>query len=493
MLQRYGLSKILIGGFVAIVLLRFLSALTMGLMPQDAYYFYYSESFDLSYFDHPPMVAYMLKLTTSIFGQSVTVIKLTDFFVSLLSWFSFYYLASLFLSKRKAIYAALFYGTTLQLAILSINTTPDVPLILFWTLSLIALHKALFLGGLRYWALAGIMMGLTFNSKYTGLFLVMGLLLFIVASKNHRHYLFSKNIVITGLLFLVTISPIFIWNVQNDWISFAFQTSDRASDISLFSLKPKFFFGNIGTQLLLMVPPLFCGIMFVFYKLIRKMFKRKKLFSDELNFLLAFSLPIIGFFFSISMLYWVKLNWLMPGYIAAIILASIYLSKKVLKFQVGFALVLHLLIFLEVGFYLVEVKSDDTWIGWEELAIEVEELLVQNPDYFIFATDDYKTSAELSFYMDADIYAGNVVGENGKQFMINHPNLDYLEGRNAYFIDSETNFKNLLKSNGAPAKLNGYFREIIEMDPIIIEEDSKPLRKFFVYKCLDYQGVDYAK
>ena len=43
-----------------IILLRILFTGLMGLMPQDAYYFFYSENLALSYFDHLPAVAYIL-------------------------------------------------------------------------------------------------------------------------------------------------------------------------------------------------------------------------------------------------------------------------------------------------------------------------------------------------------------------------------------------------------------------------------------------------
>ena len=152
----------------------------MGIMPQDAYYFLYSEHLALSYFDHPPMVAYMLKLFSLLFGKSVIAIKLTDFIVTLMSFLAFYRLSRFFLSKSKALKASLFYGTTLLLTVLSINTTPDVPLIFFWTLSLIYIHKALNENSILNWAIAGLLIGLTFISKYTGIFLLFSLFSFML-------------------------------------------------------------------------------------------------------------------------------------------------------------------------------------------------------------------------------------------------------------------------------------------------------------------------
>jgi len=116
----------------------------MGLMPQDAYYYLYGQNLSLSYFDHPGMIGYCLRFFTDIFGQTVFVVKLTDFVITSLTLFSFYKLASYFLSKQKVENAIVLLASTLFISILSFNSTPDVPLLLFWTWSVICLYKAIF-------------------------------------------------------------------------------------------------------------------------------------------------------------------------------------------------------------------------------------------------------------------------------------------------------------------------------------------------------------
>ena len=477
-------------GLLLIYLIRLVVVLTMGIMPQDAYYYLYSEHLALSYFDHPPMVAYMLRLFSLILGKSVVAIKLTDFIVSLISLLAFYRLARFFLSESQAIKAALFYATTLMLTILSINTTPDVPLLLFWTLSLIFIYKALYENKLWHWVLAGLLIGLTFISKYTGVFLLFGLFAFLLLSKEHRRYLVSVKSLLLLLFFGIGIFPVVYWNYSNDWASFAFQTSERAGSVEGFKLQPLLFLGNLGTQLMLLIPFLFAGLVVVIYKMLAKIVRKRALPGDRQLFLMVFSLPIILFFFGISIIYWVKLNWIMPGYISAIILVSAYLSKKVLKGQVITSLVLHLLLAVQIIFYPVNVKSDDTWFGWEEFSEEVDDLMNDHPDAFLFSDDHYKTSAVLSFYLDHKVYAGNVIGSNGKQFYLLDPDLSGLNGSEAIFIDSDKRFKHTDKSNKIPEKLLIYFDKVEELDPILVgKEEGKPLRKFLVYKCYGYKDA----
>jgi len=485
--QLFG-NKYLLIGFIAIYLLRLLANQFMGLMPQDAYYYYYSENLALSYFDHPPMVAYMLKFFSLFLGKSVFAVKLTDFLMTLFSFFGFYYLGSLFLSKHKLNRTALFYGSTLMLTVISINTTPDVPLIFFWTLSLIAMYKAVFEHKVGYWILSGILIGLSFDSKYTAVFLLFGLVLFIGLSKNHRRFLFSKELFLTLLFFVLTISPIFIWNMENDWISFKFQSSERASSVDGISLEPILFLGNLATQMFLLLPVLFVGIMVVFYKSGIKYLKKRKLPDEKTLFLLSFAVPIIGFFFAISTIYWVKLNWIMPGYITAIVLAGRYLKEKALGYQIVVSLVLHILLFIQIAFYPFNVTSDDTWYGWEELSVEVSDLAKKFPDSFVFSDDGYKTTAVLNFYLDQQIYAGNILGKHALQYSIIDSDLSSLAGKNALYIDSDKRFKTLDKSNKVPELLNQYFDKIVELEPIVIRnEKGEAIRKFFVFECQDYE------
>lgn len=481
-----GRNKFFIG-FIIIYILRLIISLSMGIMPQDAYYYFYSEHLALSYFDHPPMIAYCIKLFTSIFGSSDIVIKFTDFSVTLMSYTSFYYLGKLFISKERLNNTMLLFGSTILLTVLSINSTPDVPLILFWTLSLIMLYKSVFENKLSHWTISGLLIGLAFDSKYTALFLIIGLVCFLILSKKNRHFLFSKELFLMLFVFAITISPIFIWNINNDWISFKFQSAERASSIMELKIKWNYFFGNIGTQFILLLPVLFISMIIIIYKHVKKVIVKWRFPDDKILFLLCFSAPIIVFFFAISLIYWVKLNWIMPAYITAIILVGIYFKQRLLKYQIVISFVLHLLLLAQVLFYIVPIHSDDTWYGWKKLTNKVELLKKEYPEHFIFSRDGYKTTAVLNFYMKDKVYSQNVVGELALQYSIIDHDLSHLKGKNALFIDSDKKVKDIHKSNKLPNQLIGYFDEVIELDPIIIKDNhGKPQRKFYIYECINY-------
>ena len=467
---------------------RFLLLPFMGLMPQDAYYYLYGQNLSLSYFDHPGMIGYILRIFTEIFGQSIFTIKLADFVITSLTIVSFYKLASYFLSKKKLERAIVLIASTIFISILSFNSTPDVPLLLFWSISLICLYKAIFEDKKGYWILGGIAMGVAFNSKYTALLLQFGLVAFLLFSNKYRKLFLSPWLWISLLISVAVMFPVWWWNYQNDFASFAFQSSERTNSISQFKISPNYFFGAIGHQLFLLLPVLFLVFISFTFKYIKRFLLKFKLPQAKTLFLLAFFVPIFVGFFAITPIYWVKLNWMMPSYITGIILASMFISKKLLKIQLIFSVVFHLLFSLQILFYIVPIKSDDTWVGWKELSEEIKNLKEQRTNTFVFSEDNYKTSACLNFFMDEKIYAQNIIGLPALHFDYLGDDLSELNHKNTLFIDSDKRFANSDKKGNYHPLLNQYFDTITELEPIIIKIKGKEVRKFWVFYCTNYQA-----
>ena len=459
----------------------------MGLMPQDAYYHFYGENLSLSYFDHPGMIGYILRLFTSIFGKTVFVVKFADFFITSLTLLSFYKLGSVFLSKPKLNNALVLLTTTIFISILSFNSTPDVPLILFWTLSLICLSKAIFEYKKGYWLLAGVTMGLAFDSKYTALLLQIGLFVFLIFSNKYRKLLLSPWVWVSITISVLVTFPVWYWNYQNEFASFLFQSSDRTGSISKFKIQPKYFFGAIAHQTFLLLPILLIVFFSLIYKHIKKAVTKFKLPSDKSLFLIAFFLPTFLGFFLLTPIYWVKLNWMMPSYITGILLAAMVIKKKQLVAQVYISIGIHVLASLQIILYLAPIKSDDTWVGWKELVIETEALQNKYPNTFIFSDDGYKTTACMTFFSDQKIYAQNIIGKHALHFDYIGDDLSILKGKNALFIDSDKRFKDRKKRGEYSIELDTYFTKVTELEPIIIRINGKESRKFYIYSCEGYR------
>ena len=459
----------------------------MGLMPQDAYYYLYGQNLSLSYFDHPGMIGYILRIFTDVFGQSIFVVKLADFTISSFTIICFYRLSSLFLSKHRQSKSVILFVSTLFISVISFNSTPDVPLLLFWTLSILFIYRAIFEHTKLYWILAGITMGLAFNSKYTALLLQIGILGFVIFSTKYRKLLISPWLWLSILISVAVTFPVWWWNYQNEFASFAFQSSERTNSISKFEIKPLLFFGTIGHQLILLLPILFSVFVVFSFKHIKKILTKFKLPTEKTLFLLAFFIPTFIGFFIISPVYWVKLNWMMPSYITGTIIAGMYISKKLLKTQLIIAVIFHLAIASQVVFYFVPINSDDTWVSWKELGEEVEEISENDPEAFIFSMDGYKTAAQLRFFTSKAVFAQNVIHEPALQFDYLEDVMEDYRGKNAFYIDSDKRNNNKKKLGKLPVKIEPYFKAYIELDPIIINEGTSKERKFWVFYCKNYQ------
>lgn len=483
-------NKILLISALFILVLRLIFIGAMGMMPQDAYYYFYGEHPALSYYDHPPAIAWLLKAFTAVLGNKAYAVKLADSVTTFGTLIAFYHLSLHFLSRRRASNAFVVFFSTLLITIVSLISTPDVPLLLCWTLSLLFLYRAVFLEKKGYWLLAGIMMGLAFDSKYTAVFLPAGLLFYLVVSATHRKWLLSPWLWGSLVLMILASSPVIIWNMQHNFASFRFQSSGRVGGIEV---RPLDVLGVIGHQAAILMPVLFFALFVMLYKTIRKYGLRISTVPPDKLFLLSFFLPVFLVFFLISPIYWVKINWMMPAYISGIIWVSIYFSPKFIRWQQLFAVVVHVALAIELIFYPVKVNSDDVWLGWGEMAKSVIALKKQYPADFVFSADDYKTSAMLNFYMNEMVYGQNILGRTALQFDYIGTNKNDLAGKNALFINSEIGDET--DELRFADTLRKYFVSVQQLPPIVVEGYGKVIRKFLVYRCLEYypKGVTSAE
>lgn len=484
-------QKKLLGIILGFQLVRLLLIPFTGIMPQDAYYYYYGQHLDWSYFDHPGMIGYMLRMSSELFGQHVWAIKLTDFTISSLSLWAFYSLAYCFLSKTRSLVATFMLAVAVLWSMLSFNSTPDVPLVLFWTLSLLFYFKSIDTNTLGNWLLAGLFSGLAFNSKYTALLIPFGLIAFIVFSKEKRSYLINPKLWLSLVVFAIVSYPVIYWNINHDFISFGFQTAERSQGMNLSTDSPRLLFGFLTSQMMLIYPLVFILLTVLVYKYTKRFLVKFKLPSIKVLFLLSFCIPTFLGFFLLSPVYWIKINWLVPSYISGIILVAMVYKLKWFKTHLIVSIVLQLLIAIELLFHPFQIKSDDTFIGWEPLAQKVNLLTLDYPNDFIFSMDNYKTTAVLQFYLpNKTIYNKNILGLQSLQFSITQQ-IDTLKGKDALLIDSEPIFKNDEAKNKIPTPLTDYFESVEILNPILIKSpNGKTIRKFNIYRCHSYIGKD---
>ncbi|MBR8827986.1 MAG: glycosyltransferase family 39 protein [Gomphosphaeria aponina SAG 52.96 = DSM 107014] len=200
----------------------------------EAYYYLYSQHLDWSYFDHPVLVA----LTTG-FGPRITGV-VSQFTIRLGSLIL--YTGSLWLLYLTSRWLFNVQAARLTLAIASlipifqvgfgVLTLPDSPLIFFWSATLLCAAKEFFPLSpperpTYRLAILGVLVGLTCLGKYHGFILGLGLIGFSLTSPPHRRVFLSPWTILGLSLFILTLFPLWFWNIQHDWISLTFQLSSR--------------------------------------------------------------------------------------------------------------------------------------------------------------------------------------------------------------------------------------------------------------------------
>ena len=283
---------------VSIVIRGFLAAfLEFG--NDEVYYWTYALFPDYSHFDHPPMVGFLIQLTSlDLFLDSEFFIRLGAVLLGGINTLLAYLIGKKLVDALTGFYAAMLYTASIYAFIIAGTfILPDAPQMTFWMLSIYLLiltftdkpqKKAK-----KYLLLAGIAVGLALLSKYTSAFLLLGTGIYLVL--YDRRWFRYWELYVAAILALLIFSPVLIWNYYNDFISFAFQ-SDRVG-IFESGLRSDFFFTELGGQVFYNNPVnVVLGViaLIAFFKPGSLILKRTG------NFLLWVSLPLIIIFLFFS-------------------------------------------------------------------------------------------------------------------------------------------------------------------------------------------------
>ncbi len=158
----------IVGG---LVLLRLIIASFTPLAFDEAYYWTWSKHLAGGYYDHPPMVAYVIRLGALIAGDTQIGVRLVSILLAIpMSWAVYRTAQMLFADDRIASASAIFLNATLIVAVGTIIVTPDAPLMVASSFVLYALAKVLTTGRGVWWFGVGVAVGLGLLSKYTALY-----------------------------------------------------------------------------------------------------------------------------------------------------------------------------------------------------------------------------------------------------------------------------------------------------------------------------------
>ena len=502
--ERVASARTLAIGLVVYALaLRLVYLGSVELLPEETYYWEYSRHLDIGYLDHPPMVAWLIRAGTALFGQSPFGVRVGALCSGIIASVFAYRLARNLLGEAGA-RAALVLSQVLPFFFLSgLLMTPDAPLTAAWAASLYYLERALVAGRSDAWWRAGLALGLGAISKYSIALLVPVTLIFMLWDRKSRRWWSRWEPYAAALVALAVFSPVIIWNVQHDWASFAFQTSRRLAEAPRFSLHKL-----LASALVLITPT---GVVAVAAALMSAQAAgsvdgeeatRRRLFVNT-----AILVPL-AVFAAFSLRHEVKLDWTGAPWMAALpLMAAGMISADRLSGLRAWiraawtpTLVTMLLVYGAGLHYLVlglpglgySRHIELVPVGWRDLSHRVLEIAAAvrketGADPVIVGMDRYAIASELAFYGTEPNKAVlptssvHLFGGNGLMFERWVP-VQAAAGRNLLLVAWD------------PADLDGEaIRSHVErLGPVEVEvltRDGRFVRRYYHRVVYDYQVI----
>jgi hypothetical protein len=305
-------------------LVRIVLAEVIEIGNDEAYYWYFTKDLQWNYFDHPPMVAVWGRFFTlnGTLDHLEVFVRLGSIVGCALSTFFIFKAVASFQSERAAWFAAILYNTSFYAGMVAgLLIMPDSPQMIFWTFCMWMIARIIQDDrSFKAWLLFGVSAGLCIMSKVHGIFIWSGLGLYGLLFK--RDGFLSKNIYTSLLLTILVASPIFIWNFNNDFVTYKFH-SQRVNIIGwaihpdrfLTEVIGQFFFNNPVNVIITWIASVYT---------IRKWNKTEP--ATKIFLFSGLSLVVLLLF--ISVFRPILPHWSGPGYVALIPVAAVYIANK---------------------------------------------------------------------------------------------------------------------------------------------------------------------
>lgn len=476
---------------ISIVVKLFLT-FQVPLTPQETYYWNYARHLSLSYFDHPPLAAWTIAFFRLLFGDSVFAIRIGALLYSTGLAIGLFLLGKLLYDCRLGFMAFLSIALTPMFWLGGGVMTPDAPLIFFWVGSLYFFLQAQQKNKLMLWLLFGFCTGAAALSKYTAVFIPVGVLCSIFLTRSFSVFK-SKELYLSALICGAVFLPVIIWNINHHWASILFQTSRRAGELESFSLIH--FFQFLAAQAGVISPLTLGAFIFALIWALGYGWRNRRL---DLLILFSWAFPVFLFFVLVATHYWVKVNWVTPGYLSASLAFAFFCwyqpvteNRKVRRWfywaATGGGLIFVLLLTVAVASPGISLGNQtDNITGWQELAHRVDSLRQKmgGSEKVFVVGYEYKIASQLAFNLPdrPETYSNSVIGEPGLQYDFWFDEKKLL-GKDALLVYDIRN------RYWTPEKLPLYFEHVETTDSINVFRGGKIVTTFHIFKCFHYLGA----
>ena len=366
-------------------------ALAVPLVQDEAYYSLWASVPAAGYYDHPPMVAWWVAAGVAIFGKTgLGVRALSVIAMALLGVLAADMMRASGRGEHEARLAALFANTALLVLVLGFVATPDAPSAFFWALAVAALIRAEQApprAGWAWWLILGLAVGGGFLSKFTNLFLAVGLVGWLLTTASGRAWLMRPQPWVAALIAVAVVIPYLLWNWRLDWLGFERQFGRVRPE----AWAPEHLAGY-GLTLALILSPV------IFWAALRGVGRAH-------GALIWTSAPVLAYFLWHATHSNVGANWLLPVCAPLAAVAAGYAatwSRRLIWMGAGFGPVLMLILLPFVVVPQWHMGTGDTppnqTKGWVALVPDIRaEMAAQGAEWIV--TDDYGLAGLLHHHL----------------------------------------------------------------------------------------------
>jgi len=456
-----------------LLLLNLLQAYFTPLIYDETYYWYYSQNMAWGYFDHPPMVSLLAKISGLFFSGELGV----RFIGCLMGAGTALILWVLVKHKEKDKNVPLFFLLLFSMVLFNAYgffTLPDTPLLFFTALFLWLYQRFLEKNTLLSAFLLGLCMAALLYSKYHAV-----LVIFFVILSNIK-LVVNKHAWLAVFVALVAYTPHFVWLYQNDFISVKYHLFERPN-------QPYSFDGfTLGYLLNLIVN---FGLLFPWFYWALWKTKAEDKFKRGLLFI---SYGIILFFFLSSFHRRAQAQWVIVICVPMAIITFNYLlnqrrNKKWL-WRIGIMSTILLCYARAWLIYhpLIPFMGYETH-GPKEWVKTLNEIVGDTPVVF---ENSYRRAPMYSFYSGNPAFSLNNIYYRQNQYTIDGSELTFQKKRVAYV----TPYAKSGEFSYVPFRTNRYFgwylddfesyrklRCFLDTEPIDLNIESQKLKVYNPY------------
>ncbi|MBQ2852443.1 MAG: glycosyltransferase family 39 protein [Bacteroidales bacterium] len=480
----------------------------------EVYYWTYALYPDWSHFDHPPMVGWFIQLfSCNLLFSSEFFLRLSSVISMTINTYLIFLIGKQVKNAQTGFYAAMLYTASVYAFVITgIFILPDTPLSIFSLLAILQFIKYFQDNKNKHLLLAGLLTGLAMLSKYSGVFIWVGVGLYVIfySRKEFKNPFMCLSIFISAICIL----PILIWNINNEFISFTFH-SDRVGVTGKLHLE--YFLTELIGEIIYNNPINYILIIIALVAL----FKGKDYISETpKRLILCLSLPLIITFWFFSLTKEILPHWTSPSFILLLIFVASQLSDKheikdnylIIPKSITISISLLLItlfigvIEIQTGFIPLRFTEKSKTIqrygegdftldmyGRKQIKDEFQQVrentikegtMKENDGmialkWFPLANFDYYVASPLGINM----YGFSTPADIHKYAWINKERGDLKIGDDYWFLTESSDYYEPNRY------LKPYFEEINPIDTITIERCGKPSKYVFIYTLKNLKKV----